>query len=203
MATTLATTISPQALADQLNGGGGHVQVLDVRTPAEFESAHIPGSLNLPVAQLREYATALSAASTPLVVTCQQGPRAREASTLLRAAGRQAVQELEGGVGAWERAGLPLDRGRQRWGIERQVRGVAGSLVLAGALGGLFVWKPLAGIAAFIGGGLLFSALTDTCGMANLLERLPYNQGPGCDAEATVAKLTAGTAPPTGSAGAA
>jgi hypothetical protein len=109
---------------------------------------------------------------------------------------------LDGGVAAWERAGLPLERGEARWGMERQVRGVAGTLVLAGALGGLFVARPLGLLAAFVGGGLVFSALTDTCTMAKFLERLPYNQGPGCDPEATVAALTRG-APEPGQRGAA
>lgn len=81
-------------------------------------------------------------------------------------------------LAAWEQAGLPVERGRERWSLERQVRGVAGRLVLAGALGGLlFAWRPSGALAAAISGGLLYSALTDTCGMAALLARLPYNRG--------------------------
>ena len=194
--TPLAPTTRPEDLARRLQEGGP-VQVLDVRTPAEFETAHIPNSYNLPLDQLPPYCDALSAAATPLVLVCQQGPRAREAARLLQGAGREAVQVLDGGVSAWERAQLPLERGRERWSMERQVRGVAGGLVLAGALGGLFVARPLAALAAAIGGGLVFSALSNTCGMAKVLGLLPYNQGAGCDANATVAALTA----PRGAAG--
>ncbi|HZS00153.1 MAG TPA: rhodanese-like domain-containing protein [Chloroflexota bacterium] len=177
-----------QELARQMEAGD-RVQALDVRTPAEFETVHIPGSHNLPLDLVRGQREALSAARTPLVLVCRSGSRAREAQVLLHSAGHDDVDVLEGGIAAWEQAGLPVERGRQRWSLERQVRGVAGGLVLAGALGGLFVWRPLGGLAAAIGGGLLYSALTDTCGLAALLARLPYNRGAGCDVHRTLAAL--------------
>ncbi len=189
--TPFAASTTPAALARELEAGAD-LRLLDVRTPAEFETAHIPGSHNLPLDQLPAYVGALRDAPAPLVLVCQRGNRAREAAVLLRSGGREAGDRvLEGGVAAWEADGLPLVRGRERWSLERQVRGVAGSLVLVGALGGLFVARPLAALAAFVGGGLVFSALSNTCGMANLLARLPYNQGPGCDPAAAVAALTA------------
>ena len=178
-----------ETLAQQLHQGTP-VQVLDVRTPAEFESVHIPGSYNLPLDQLGAHRGVLGAGTQPLVLVCRSGNRAREAQVLLHSAGRESSEILEGGLTTWEQAGLPVERGRQRWSMERQVRGVAGSLVLAGALGGLFVWRPLGALAAFVGGGLLYSALTDTCGMAALLARLPYNRGASCDVTATVQALT-------------
>jgi hypothetical protein len=96
---------------------------------------------------------------------------------------------LAGGLAAWEARGLPVTRGRQRWSLERQVRGVAGTLVLAGVIGSWFVWPPLALLAAAVGGGLAFSALTDTCGMALLLARLPYNQQASCDVGTVLGEL--------------
>lgn len=187
----------PEDLARALDEGAA-IHVLDVRTPAEFETAHIASSYNLPLDLLPGHAGVLGEGQTPLVLVCQQGRRAREAAVLLHAAGREATSVLEGGVAAWEAAGLPLIRGRERWGMERQVRGVAGALVLAGALGGLFVKRPVGALAAAIGGGLLFSALSNTCGLAKVLSWLPYNQGPGCDVDATLAALTA--RPPAASA---
>ena len=183
-----------ETLAQQARQGAP-VQVLDVRTPAEFELVHIPGSYNLPLDQLGAHRGALVAGTQPLVLVCRSGNRAREAQVLLHSAGREAVEILEGGLAAWEQAGLPVERGRQRWSMERQVRGVAGGLVLAGALGGLFVWRPLGALAACVGGGLLYSALTDTCGMAALLARLPYNRGASCDVAATVQALTTASPP--------
>ena len=179
-----------EILAQRLHQGAPF-QVLDVRTPAEFESVHIPGSYNLPLDQLGAHRGVLGAGTRPLVLVCRSGNRAREAQVLLHSAGREALEILEGGLIAWEQAGLPVERGQQRWSMERQVRGVAGSLVLAGALGGLFVWRPLGALAAFVGGGLLYSALTDTCGMAALLGRLPHNRGASSDVTATVQALAA------------
>ena len=94
----------------------------------------------------------------------------------MRAVDLSALHVLDGGVTAWEQAGLPVTRGRQRWSMERQVRGVAGGLVLTGVLGSVIAWSPLKWLAVFVGGGLLFSALTDTCGMAAVLARLPWNR---------------------------
>lgn len=99
------------------------------------------------------------------------------------------VHILDGGLSAWEAAGLPVNRGRHRWSMERQVRGIAGGLALAGGVAGLVVWRPLGGLAAGIGGGLLVSALTDTCTMARVLAKLPYNRGAGCDVDAVVRAL--------------
>ncbi len=178
-----------ETLAQQLRQGT-RIQVLDVRSPAEFESVHIPGSYNLPLDQLGAHRALLGAGTQPLVLVCRSGNRAREAQVLLHSAGRESSEILEGGLVAWEQAGLPVERGRQRWSMERQVRGVAGSLVLAGALGGLFIWRPLGALAACVGGGLLYSALTDSCGMAALLARLPYNRGASGDVTATVQALT-------------
>ncbi len=158
------------------------VTIFDVRTPAEFASAHIPGSYNVPLDLLPEHAHAISSVvDEPVVLVCRSGMRARQAEQSLGTVELPGLHILDGGLSAWEAAGLPLNRGRQRWSLERQVRGVAGSLVLAGALGGLLVWPPLGLLAAGVGAGLAFSAITDTCGMALLLARLPYNRAAGCD----------------------
>lgn len=176
------------SLADRLPG----LAILDVRTPAEYESVHIPGSLNLPLDQLPGHTAALrDAGQGPLVLVCRSGQRAQEAERELIAAGCEGVHRLEGGLASWEACGLPVNRGRQRWSMERQVRGVAGSLVLLGALGGLLIKRPLGLLAAGVGGGLLFSAVSDTCTMAKFLSKLPYNQGAGCDADAVVQHVAA------------
>lgn len=167
------------------------VTILDVRTPAEFESAHISGSFNVPLDLLSEHASQLaSVAGGPVVLVCQSGMRARQAEQTLIRADLPRLHILDGGINAWERTGLPLNRGRNRWGLERQVRGLAGLLVLLGALGGLFVRRPIGALAAAIGGGLAFSAITNTCGMALLLARLPYNRGATCDVREVLDRLS-------------
>lgn len=170
---------------------GEPLVLLDVRTPAEFAAAHIPGSYNVPLDLLPEHAQEIGAASgDPVVLVCRSGARARQAEQSLAGAAFPRLHVLDGGLSAWEAAGLALNRGPQRWGMERQVRGVAGALVLAGALGGLFVSRPLGLLAAGVGAGLAFSAVTDTCGMAKLLSLLPYNQGASCDVSAVLREMT-------------
>lgn len=171
------TRVAPADLSESLD----RVTVLDVRSPAEFESAHIPGSFNLPLDRLPEYVQHVgSAVSDPLVLVCRSGQRAQEAERELMAANLPELRVLDGGLSSWEVAGLPVVRGKQRWSMERQVRGVAGALVLAGLAASL-KFRPLALLSAGVGGGLLFSAISDTCTMARVLAKLPYNQGVGCD----------------------
>ncbi len=113
------------------------ITIIDVRSPAEFASAHIPGSYNVPLDRLPEHRAELrDTLRSPAILVCRSGQRARQAEQVLREADLTQVHVLDGGIAAWERAGKPLRRGRRRWGLERQVRGVAGTLVLAGALGG-------------------------------------------------------------------
>lgn len=155
--------------------------VVDVRSPAEYEAAHIPGSFNVPLDRIPECARELGAvADEPVILVCRSGQRAEAAERELQGADVCGLRVLEGGLGAWEAAGLPVNRGKQRWSMERQVRGVAGALVLVGLLGSLKL-RPLALLSAAVGSGLLFSAVTDSCTMAKVLAKLPYNQGAGCD----------------------
>jgi rhodanese-related sulfurtransferase len=177
----LPTVLDANAVADLLSRAAP-ITIFDVRTPAEFASAHIPGSFNVPLDLLPEHASAISAVvGEPVVLVCRSGARARQAEQSLGTMELPGLHILDGGLSAWDAAGLPVNRGRQRWGLERQVRGVAGTVALAGALGGLLAWSPLGLIAAAVGAGLMFSAITDTCGLGLLLGKLPYNRGAGCD----------------------
>ena len=123
---------------------------------------------------------------TSSTLICQSGRRASNAAEILQTTSLSSIALLDGGIAAWEAAGKPYKRGKQKWSLERQVRGVAGTLVLLGALGGLFAWKPLTWISALIGGGLAYSAASNTCGMALLLSKLPYNQGAVCNVRETL-----------------
>lgn len=186
-AALLPTALTAQDLASLPNGS---VSVIDVRTPAEYESSHIPASFSIPLHHLEEHALPLTqTVNNPIVLVCRSGLRAQQAETLLRSVDCPQVHVLTGGLAAWEAAGLPVNRGRQRWSMERQVRAVAGGLTLTGAVAGFFLWPPLGLIAAGVGGGLLTSALTDTCTMAKVLARLPYNRGNGCDVGAVLQSI--------------
>lgn len=165
--------IDPAAAAKALAAGGA--ALVDVRTPAEFGEVHAGGAENVPLDRLDPAAVARGG---PLYVICRSGGRGKQACAKLLAAGHRDVANVEGGTLAWEAAGLPVVRGRRAVSLERQVRVAAGSLVLAGVALGAFVHPAGLGLAAFVGAGLVFAGVTDTCGMGMLLARMPWNQAP-------------------------
>ena len=170
---------------------GDAVRLLDVRTAGEFETAHIPGSYNVPLDQLGEHRDEIRALRDDVVVICQSGTRAGQAERRLAEAGMANVHVLSGGMNAWTQAGADVNRGAERWGLERQVRLVAGAIVALSVLAS--IWVPAARfLAGAVGAGLTFAALTNTCAMGNLLARLPYNtRTSACDVDEMVRQLTA------------
>ncbi|WP_282697438.1 rhodanese-like domain-containing protein [Streptomyces sp. CC208A] len=177
------------AVLHPLVAEGRAPRLLDVRTPAEFRTAHIPGSYNVPLHTLREHRAELrSHLDEEVVLVCRSGQRAREAEQALAQAGLPNLRVLEGGMNAWEAAGAPVERGPERWDMERQVRLVAGSAVLVtGLLGVLVPGVHLVGTA--IGAGLTYAAIGNSCAMGVLLSKLPYNRGPRTDIRTVIAEL--------------
>ena len=170
-------TVSPRRLED-LRAAGRPVDLIDVRTPAEFGEVHVPFARNVPLDRLDPAAVARDRGAPdgePLYVICRSGGRGRQACEKLLAAGLDVVN-VEGGTLAWAEAGLPVVRGKAVMSLERQVRIAAGVLVLIGTVLGWLIHPACAGLAAFIGAGLVFAGVTDTCGMGVLLARMPWNR---------------------------
>ncbi|MEU7117248.1 rhodanese-like domain-containing protein [Streptomyces zaomyceticus] len=180
--------LTPTALQQLIDSGRGP-RVLDVRTPGEFRTVHIPGSYNVPLDTLREHrAELLTHLDEDVVLVCRSGARAAQAEQALAEAGLPNLRVLDGGMMAWEAAGAPVNRGEARWDLERQVRLIAGSIVLVTGVVGVFV--PGAHlIGAAIGAGLTFAALSNTCAMGMMLAKLPYNRGPRTDIRTVIASL--------------
>jgi rhodanese-related sulfurtransferase len=170
-------TISPEQLAG-LCRQRPKINLIDVRTPAEFRAVHLEAARNVPLdsldpaALIREVATS---GNDPLYLICASGTRGRQACEQLVMAGANNVMNVEGGTIACVKVGLPVIRGQKRVSLERQVRMTGGSLVLVGTLLGL-VHPAFLVVPGFIGAGLLFSGITDTCGMAVILARMPWNR---------------------------
>ncbi|MCO8129064.1 rhodanese-like domain-containing protein [Acidimicrobiia bacterium EGI L10123] len=182
-------TIDPAELT-RMRAEDPAVHVLDVRTPGEFETGHIPGSYNVPLDLLGEHVRDLAALDHNVVLVCQSGARATKALETLVEAGKSNLRLLQGGMNAWTSAGGDVARTNEtRWAMDRQVRLVAGSVTLASVVASIW-FPPARFLAGFIGAGLTFSAVTNTCGMALMLSKLPYNRGAGCDMGAVLDQLT-------------
>lgn len=154
----------------------GECQALDVREPAEIAAEWIPGLRPAPLSALDSHLVSLTVGE-PVFVVCRSGQRAAKAALRLKERGHQDVRVLQGGLVAWQAAGLDVERGPSPvWSLERQVRFAAGSLVVAGILLAAAVHPAFVLLSGFVGAGLVFSAATDTCGMAMILARLPWNQ---------------------------
>lgn len=170
------------------------LRILDVRTGGEFETVHIPGSYNVPLDNLSEHVRDLADVDRPVVLVCQSGGRATRAHEKLASAGKQTLHVLEGGISAWQAAGGDVVAGDTgRWAMDRQVRLVAGFMVVAGVLVSIVV-PPLKWLAAAVGAGLFYSAVSNTCAMASLLAKLPYNRSDACDIAGVLEGLNEETA---------
>jgi rhodanese-related sulfurtransferase len=191
---TIPTVVDANRL-DELLRERHDLRLLDVRTPAEYESAHISGSYNVPLDTLGEHADEIREdVDDPVVLVCQSGSRARQAEEALKRVGMPQLHVLDGGLNGWVATGKPVRRGRQRISLERQVRIAAGALAAAGGLLAVKAHPRFGLLSAFVGGGLVFAGVTDTCGMARLLAKLPYNQV-GCDVDAMVEAFKEGEPP--------
>jgi len=179
-------TITPGELED-LRRRGRAVELIDVRTPVEYREVHAEGARLMPLDALDPRVVIEGRngkKEEPLYTICRTGSRGRQAAEMFHAAGFTNVVNVEGGTLAWEQAGLPVVRGKKAVSLERQVRIAAGSLVVIGTALGAFVHPAFLGLSAFVGAGLVFAGVTDTCGMGMMLARMPWNraepEAPAC-----------------------
>ncbi|MEM8783908.1 MAG: rhodanese family protein [Planctomycetota bacterium] len=170
----MAATLTPQQLASRLD----HADLIDVRTPAEFRAVHVRGARLAPLDQLDPGQVAASRpadATGPTLILCKSGRRAAQAAQQLATFDHEALV-VEGGTEACVAAGLPVQRGKRAVSLERQVRIAAGSLVFVGTALAYFVHPAFLVLPGFVGAGLVFAGVTDTCGMGLLLARMPWNR---------------------------
>ncbi|MEU5975596.1 rhodanese-like domain-containing protein [Streptomyces sp. NPDC047315] len=209
---TNTNTNADAGIGARLDVDGAHARlselaVVDVRTPGEYASGHLPGAVNVPLDQLRRALPELTGAAgrRPLLMVCASGARSERACAALARHGVRAAT-LVGGTSAWADRGLALEHPesgadaeagtvcavpRRAWAMERQVRLAAGTLVLTGVGLGALVHPAWLLLAGGVAGGLVFSALTNTCGMAAVLAKLPHNRPAPADLTAALERLRA------------
>ncbi len=163
---------------NELLDGGGECQVIDVREFSEFNSERIADAQLMPLSNFEKHADEIDH-TKPVYLMCRSGNRAKQAAEKLARKGFTDIHVVEGGMLAWKEASLPVVKGESKiWSLERQVRFAAGVFVLTGIMLGTFLTPYLYLLTAFVGAGLVFSAVTDTCGMGMLLARMPWNKEP-------------------------
>ena len=164
--------------ANELNGKfpSPSLRIVDVRTPAEFEDVHIDGAELRPLDSFKPEELQDTVGGQSICLVCHSGKRAKQAAEKLVSAGIADTLLLDGGMVAWQEAGLPVIEGRKTISLERQVRIAAGLLAFSGTILGLTQHPYWHGLAGFIGAGLVFAGLTDTCGLAMVIAKMPWNQ---------------------------
>lgn len=168
----MTRSMSPQEAARRL--AVGEALLVDIREPAEFAASHIPLAVSLPLGDLPEVLSELPRDRT-LIFQCQSGMRSARACAL--DATREDSVSLEGGIAAWQAAGLPvIGNAGPRLSIFRQVQMIVGAMVallVAAGFAGLTAAFAVAGI---MGAMLAFAGATGWCGLAMLLSRMPWNR---------------------------
>ena len=163
---------------NELLNSGGECQVIDVREFSEFNSERIADAQLMPLSNFERHADQIDH-SKPVYLLCRSGNRAKQAAEKLIKKGFTDIHVVEGGMAAWSSANLPVIKGESKvWSLERQVRFAAGLFVLTGVVLGFLLTPYLFLLSGFIGAGLVFSAVTDTCGMGMVLARMPWNKAP-------------------------
>jgi rhodanese-related sulfurtransferase len=174
-------TVIKQATVHEINellDTGGECQVIDVREFSEFNSERIADAKLMPLSNFEKHEAEIDH-EKPVYLMCRSGNRAKKAAERLMKKGFTDIHVIEGGMQAWSGANLPMVKsGSKVWSLERQVRFTAGAIVLTGILLAVLVWPYLVLLSAFVAAGLMFSAVTDTCGMAMILARMPWNKDP-------------------------
>lgn len=159
--------------------GDRKVDVIDVRTPPEFREVCVAMARNVPLDTLDPHAVMQSregSTDEQIYVICKGGMRGAKACQKFIDAGFTNVVNVEGGTDAWAQAGLPVIRGNKTISLERQVRIIAGFLIMVSAILGIIVHPYFSGLSAFVGGGLMFAGIIDSCAMGMLIAKMPWNQ---------------------------
>ncbi|HRH40841.1 MAG TPA: rhodanese-like domain-containing protein [Pyrinomonadaceae bacterium] len=159
-----------------------NAQIIDVRERAEFAGGRISEAKSFPLGELEKRAVEFDR-TKPIFVICRTGRRSLKAQKKLNGLGFNNVINVKGGFEAWKKEGLPFERDENApWALERQVRLTAGLLVFVGVLANFFIHPYFIWLAGFIGLGLIFAAVTDTCAMGMILAKMPWNKQSSAEA---------------------
>ncbi len=187
---TSASTVAPRQL-HALRAQGENVDLIDVRTPAEYRAGHASGARLVPLDELSpenvtEHASRPGAGrDRTLYLLCKTGSRARQAAERLANAGFSNLALVDGGTEAWEQAGLPMQRCGKAIALERQVQIAIGVLLVLKVVLGFTLHELFFAATAVVGTGLIVAGITRWCGMARLVALMPWNRRANCAEQAS------------------
>ncbi|MEX1199525.1 MAG: rhodanese-like domain-containing protein [Methylophaga sp.] len=156
--------------------------LVDVRTAAEVRGEALPGIITMPLDELdadklQAVIDRRSQGEQPIYLICQSGKRARLAADKLAGKLRQPLIIVDGGMNAIKQTGISyLQSHKPIISLERQVRIAAGALIILGIILGFIVHVSFFGLSAFVGAGLMFSGITDSCALGMMIAKAPWNQ---------------------------
>jgi rhodanese-related sulfurtransferase len=162
--------------AQELTAKDSNVKLLDVRSALEYNEVHINNSINIPIDMISAKIKELSESNQAYIVLCRTGNRSPMAADMLLQSGIGSVKVMAGGMMRWQKERLPVIAGEGGISLERQVRVIAGILVLLGIIMAQFVNNAFIWISIWVSCGLIFAGLTNNCLMGMLLMKLPYNK---------------------------
>ena len=167
----------------------GARNLIDVREYPEFAGGRVNGARLIPLGDIDKRYTEIDRDRTAYLI-CRSGKRGSEAQKKLVSLGFSDVRNVRGGFDAWKAAGFYFEKDAKAvWSLERQVRFAAGSLVVLGVVLSWLIHSYFIALSAFVGAGLVFAAVTDTCTMAMILTKMPWNQNSGSGSETVTQKV--------------
>ena len=167
--------VSPKQALEQV-AGNPKTKFLDVRSPLEYNEIHIKDSINIPIDMIPSKVNELSQSGETYIVLCHTGNRSPMAADMLLQSGIRSVKVMEGGMTRWEKEKLSAIKGESTMSLERQVRVIAGSLILLGIILAWLTHPAYIFISVWVACGLIFAGLTNNCLMGILLMKLSYNR---------------------------
>ncbi|WP_309386778.1 rhodanese-like domain-containing protein [Cerasicoccus frondis] len=175
----MKTTISPQELSDALRHNPDNWFLIDVRSPGEYRSGHIPGASNYPIDRFTETEVKQlhhAANGRRVCLICQSGVRSKRAFAIWKSTGLDNVVELEGGMNRWPGEAGVSAASSGGMNLDRQVKIIAGLNVIVGSLLGAFISPWFLLIPGVFGVGLTVAGVSGSCGLAIALTRMPWNR---------------------------
>ena len=166
-------TVTPKEAKELVSQGA---KLLDVRSAFDYADKHIEDSVNIPIEMLPSKIKDLSEEGGSYIVFCKSGNRSPMAADMLIQSGIHSVKVMEGGLTRWKKEHLPVTEGVGGISLERQIKAIAGILVLSSVALAWIVNVAFIWIAVWVALGLTFAGLTNNCLMGMLLMRLPYNK---------------------------